>query len=247
MQNWIDREPAPEHLHWFEKSLALHTLTHEWLDALDFDQDSISYRLKRVQAPLSPESVVILESLLDQRIPQDLASQLEDQYPEEYLVQLEDTATVVQAWLLQDLLSQTAPEEHATLIALLGQRSWDYGRKFANNRWPTLSHSQRADMDQIYYAWMDSPLTGKLSQRGAGHRQFLVRRRTDLDLELELIHCPHKNPVIQTDGVRDSLCKLHFEFHRGFVFALNPSLRLNMNSAKEGQPFCRVQLGRALQ
>jgi len=226
---WHIRRPTTEHYQRFRNLIDLHQLTCTWLEDLNLDQPTTPHQIKRVGIPGIAESLRVLENLTSRTVPKDLEDFLDESYPDELLDKLQQTIWVMHSWSLRSIFEQTPRDEWAALRNVLEQSSWKAGRDCCKRRWKQIPVYATKNLRGILAAFQDSPLSGypKFSS-------FLIKRATAMELDLELLQCPHNSPFLEVETVADDLCPLHTHYMRGYVYHLNTTVLMDYKNGIRG-------------
>jgi hypothetical protein len=230
-QPWHEPRPTSEHYLWFNQLVELHSLTRQWLTDLEIETPPAPHQLKRIASPKVHEKFARLETMMDQAETFDLVRLVDETDPHEFLTRLENTVWVVQGWTLRSLLDRIEKKEEAALINLLQQSSFKCGREVAERRWRGVDTTLGTDFRACLSALFDSPFAGY-----PRHRSFLIKRSVPDDVQIELLHCPHRMKQVEVVQVADTLCSLHSHWIRGFVYALNS--KIMVEEARDQGPLC---------
>jgi hypothetical protein len=219
---WHERVAGTKHYQWFARLVSLHELTQAWLGELRLERPK--HGLTRGVDTRVSQSLWMLDTLASPD-PALLDRLLDDTIPEDILGRLEHTVWSVQAWTLQNCVEKATGEAKRALESILEQTSWKLGRKFCESTWPALPASAQGDLRALLLAL--SPYTGM------GGDPFLLRRAVDGEVEVELKSCPHESRYSEVIPMADLLCRLHAQWMRGFVYALNNRVALE-HSVRHG-------------
>ena len=210
---WHLRLPSTEHYQRFKNLVQIHQLTAEWLHEIRSHDDPtppLSHSLNPVISTNLPENLKENLWMLDSLANSDLESLLDDTSPSETLDRLEQTL-----WAVQSLTVSTLNESSLEPI------SWKQGKECGESRWKALAQQGNQDLRDILLALNDSPFSGYPQGNG-----FLVRRALPIEIQIELMTCPHQNPFLATRLVADRLCRLHAQWIKGFAQALHSQIQI---------------------
>lgn len=140
---------------------------------------------------------------------------LDDLFPQEFLSLLSQ-----RVWKMQlEIISR-----HSGQVPLFMSTAFQLGSDCAKKRWPRLVQTKNQTLNTILKALFDSPFSGF-----PYNEHFLPRRVTTHEVQIELQHCPHQLPLKQDKNVRDHLCRLHGEWIKGYVQAMNPNIHFEIS------------------
>ncbi|MGK5089825.1 hypothetical protein WDW86_19920 [Bdellovibrionota bacterium FG-2] len=225
-QTWNLRQATTHHFLSFQNLLDFHDLTSAWLKELNIER--APHLLSRGISHHYPESVAMLELLASR----NLNALLDDTAPEDVLGRLENIVWIVQAWTLKSIVERSGVTP--TLESVLEQTSWKEGRRIGEQRWANRAHRGEADLRQLRLALADSPFRGNTFNRPVDDL-FIIKRALRHELSLELCVCPHRITVPEVQSVEDLLCRLHGQWMRGFLYALDNRILVKTEFA---QPRC---------
>lgn len=224
---WHLKLPATEHFQWFKNLVDLHEITSSWLKEVHTAQPS--YALTRGISPEVTQSLWMLNTLSKTK----LENLLEESSPEDLLLRLEKTIWIVQGWTIDKLYSYSeTAQDHLILDRLLEQTCWNLGRNCAQTRWHHLLMLQSQSQSHftfrdIFLALYDSPMAGYPRKEG-----FLVKRATEKEILIELRSCPHQQEIPEIQSSADKMCQFHLAWMRGFAYAFDTQVHLEMNQTK---------------
>ncbi len=228
-QTWNLRQATTHHFLSFQNLLDFHDLTSSWLKELNIER--APHLLSRGISHHYPESVAMLELLASR----ELGAFLDDTAPEDILGRLENIVWIVQAWTLKSILERSGdqPQDNATstLESVLEQTSWKEGRRIGEQRWSNRTHRGESDLRPLRSALADSPFRGNTFNRPV-EDLFILKRALRHEVSLELCACPHRVSVPEVQSVEDLLCRLHGQWMRGFLYALNNQIHVKTEFAR---------------
>lgn len=237
MTPWNQRSLSTDQLQWFKNIVTLQKFTQSCMEAIATRDKEATHILSRVEVPGIREHLKILKELDRQNIHLQVNRVLRDQFPEETLWKLEQAVWVVQAWSIRSVLERTKPSELPALKNLLQQAAWKSGKSVAEERWNIArGHFSSSDISDYFYALRDSPLAPPHIDR-----PFLIRRILKSEVQAELLNCPHHVIHIEAHPITEELCRLHFDWMRGFAYGLNSSLVLQYFPRADEAHRCAVQ------
>ncbi|MBI2711814.1 MAG: hypothetical protein HYX41_02965 [Bdellovibrio sp.] len=224
---WHERLPAAEHYLWFQNLVELHELTNLWLKEVQIEYSQ--HAVHRGFSKRVTENLWMLNSLTEHKF----EDYLDDTTPEDVLARLEHAVWATQAWTLNHFRIQTPEDSREAIETVLEQICWKAGRRCAEKRWSRWIQKDGkpgTDLRDILLAFQDSPLS-----RSSRQESFLLRRGVQNLVEVELLTCPHRLPYHETHEVADWLCRLHWNFLKGYAYALNSK---TVSEFKISQPRC---------
>ena len=226
---WHIRQTSPEHDQWYQNLVALNELTTHWL--MELQATRPSYVMTRGLSLKGFGNILILDSLHEKK----LEDFLDDTQPEDMLGRLEETIWEVQSRTLATLLEKASASSHQALISHLEQVSWKQGRACAESRWKNLPALGLKSLGETLLALHHSPLLGYPHRRG-----YLIKRAVDAEIEIELRSCPHqiRSQYPEIEPIADPLCLLHFQWIRGYAYALNTRTHIEYLA---GTPRCKLR------
>ena len=208
---WHERTAGAKHYQWFQRLINLHELTQGWLKEMQVERPQ--HQLARGLQPQVSQNLWMLDFLSAGGPRMD--NLLDDTSPEDILGRLEHTVWSVQAWTLMSSVERAPAETRQALESILEQSSWKLGRKCGEAAWPTLPIHARQDLRALLLALSPHVVSG------TGSDDFLLKRAVQSEVQVELKACPHHSRYLETAPMADLLCKLHAQWMRGFVYALN--------------------------
>jgi hypothetical protein len=251
---WHERRATTLHHRWYRNLLELHGLTQSWVRELSGEGDADGRRhLLQRGLTLSDEvsgTLWMLERLTgatevatpggappEVRVGEDDAAGLEalldDTSPDDLLGRLERAIWTVQAWTLSALLERAAKTDHSALRNQLEHLSWKAGRDCARRRWSTLPEPARGDARGVLAALADAPPFGRPDVPA-----LLPERAVADEVRFELRVCPHLlsfGELGSAGAPLDELCALQAQWIRGFVYELQPALRVDHRIGVDGR------------
>ncbi len=233
---WHQRRPTAHHHLWYRNLMELHQVTQEWVNELKLPRPS--HFLGHKASPEVRETVARLEGAVENLLHPDeeggLDRLLDDTSPDSLLTRLQNSVETLQGWSLRGILDRTPDSERAKLMGQLEQGTWKRGRACASERYGRLPAASREDLRTVLAAAEGLPLHP--DRLGPA---FLLERALRDELQLELHHCAHRsrNPALL--AVADPLCSLQDAWVRGFLYELNPRIRLEKSRAPGADGRCR--------
>lgn len=217
---WNRPLPLSHHQRIFSNLIDLHRITRDWLRALGIEGPAKPHEIQRVFSPEIKSRFMKLDSLMDDAENRALEHLIPETSVESFLTRLHYTVWAVQGWTLQNLFEKTDEPERPALLNLLEQSSWKTGRQIASRKWQDTASNFAQAMPNVVSAIKEAPLMH--SDMGQG---FIVERLTSTSVSLSWLKCPHTLTVMETQSVVETLCHLHHQVIRGYLYALNPALR----------------------
>ncbi len=208
-QPWHLRHLSTKHYQWFESIAELHELTLAWLKELESGRDI--HLLPRGLPPEISKNLWVEGSYRSL----ELESILDDTHPEDTLARLESSVWTIQSWTLQELLNRSKNSELKALETTLEQASWKQGRDACGKK---KSPSSVDSLPELVLILMHHAL-----REGVSTRPFLVKRALNEFVEIDLLFCPHQSRGPDVAQAADFLCRLHFQWLRGFAYQLCPN------------------------
>lgn len=155
---------------------------------------------------------------------------LDDTSPEDVLNHLESYVWNIQASTLDILFKGTPPSEKSSLENILEQSTWRLGRRTSEAQRKAFSEMHQSDLRSLIWTTLESPFFP------TGPSGFLIKRAVKNEVHLELRSCPHQNVNTAIREVADSLCKIHSQWLRGFIYGYNPriAMQLTLGNLEEG-------------
>lgn len=244
---WHSRIPSNQNQIWFRNLIDLHQLTLSWLKAVNREQPA-HFIPRGVQPnPDVSSSLWMLDLLGSEGLDPstELDNLMDDTSPEDVLARLDRTVWAVQSWTLNKLLrpakeseaqaprlsqvrSAELPRADLATMNALEQNSWKCGREVCAQRWPGLQEDVRVDLRGVLSAFRDTPLNRSGIREG-----FLVKRATERQVEIHLLHCPHQTPYEEVSPMADHLCALHAHWIRGYLYSINT--KITVESDRRGE------------
>jgi len=211
---WHERTAGAKHHQWFSRLISLHELTQGWLRELQVERPQ--HLITRGLQPQISQNLWMLDFLSRPGggTP-GMDSLLDDTSPEDILGRLEHTVWSVQAWTLMSCIERAPADTRQALESILEQSSWKLGRKHGELAWPSMPPHARQDLRALLLALSPFQVSG------SGGDDFLLKRSVQSEVQIELKACPHRSRYLETAPIADVLCRLHAQWMRGFVYALN--------------------------
>src|SRR5579885_70624 len=212
---WHERTAGAKHYQWFSRLVSLHELTQGWLRELQVERPG--HLITRGLKPQVSQNLWMLDFLSrpGSKAGPSMDSLLDDTSPEDILGRLEHTVWSVQAWTLMSCVERAPADTRQALESILEQSSWKLGRKHGEAAWPSLPEHARQDLRALLLALSPHLVSG------TGGDEFLLKRAVQSEVQIELKSCPHRSRYLETAPIADLLCRLHAQWMRGFVYALN--------------------------
>lgn len=211
---WHERIPLLEEERRYENLLSLHYLTCAWTTVLSDASPKEDYRLERFVPPELTQDLWLLEKLRFDRLPPDLERIVDETSVAAALDHLETFFWSIQLALLDNVGKSVEDSAQNQLIfGRLETASFAEGRRRAGERFGEVIPLQNAKQ-----AWIP------LSHGPFG--SWILLRSSTLDLELLWKGAPIVRPEVIPFVQATILQALHQEWVRGFVYGLNPQLKI---------------------
>ncbi len=212
---WHERIPVLEEERRYENLLSLHYLTCAWTDLLSAAEPKEDYRLERFVPPELTQDLWLLEKLRFDRLPPDLERIVDETSVSETLDHLEKFFWTIQLALLNNVGRSTEdPTQSQLIFGRLETASFAEGRKRAKDRWGELLPLKKASL-----AWI--PL------KHGPFGEWILLRSSSHDLELLWKGAPLVRAEVTPFMQANRLQMLHQEWVRGFIYGLNPELKVD--------------------
>jgi hypothetical protein len=235
---WHLRRATAQHHLWYRNLMELQRVTQGWLKEINVERPT--HFLGHSSPPEVRETIARLEGLADVALRADteggLDQLLDDTWPEDLLGRLQNGIETLQAWTLRMILERLAGNEdaRAAQIGALEQSTWRAGRDCAALRWKGSDATSREDLRYLLAAFRGNPLNP--ARLGP---PVLVERALRNELSMQLLQCPHRSTNAARLVVADTLCSLHDQWIRGFVYELNPRVRIETSRSGSDDGRCR--------
>jgi|GEM_PF-856227 len=231
---WHQRQTFYEQERRFTQLALLNEITLEWFQVLKMSP--LAHPFEGILSSPTMTHPQSLQSLLGW----SLTDFLDDTSAEEILSRLDHHVWKVQASTLHALIKKT-PLDHqkndernlwrATLENTLEQATWRLGRRMAEEATKSLTDHARNDLRALFRMCFESPFFP------TGQSGVLIKRAISDEVQLELRCCPHQKKQFQIQPVADTLCRIHSQWLRGYIYELNPriSIETKLGNLNEGK------------
>ena len=214
---WNERRSTHEEERQFNNLVSLHSLTHQWTQAILGPKEEAAIRIERMPKITLRQNLWLLEKIrLDESLT-ELNTLVGDQKISEFLTELCETIWLIQISTLENAFTET--KDASLLMNLLKNSSFTHGKKMSEHLWSNL---QTPHLNASYRAFTSTHVDGEKS--------FLLNRFTGDELSFYWILSPHQNLALNTSPQIDALCSLHREFIQGFFYGLSRKIRVSSKS-----------------
>lgn len=222
---WHQRQTYYEQERHFTQLALLNEITLEWFQTLKMSP--LARPFEGVLSSATLANTHSLQSLLGW----SLADFLDDTSAEDILNRLDHQVWKLQASTLQALIKETPADHRATLENTLEQATWRLGRRMAEAAAKSLADHRRNDLRALFRMCFESPFFPM------GESGVLIKRAISDEAQLELRCCPHQKAQSEIQPVADSLCRIHSQWLRGYIYELNPriSIETKLGNLNEGK------------
>jgi hypothetical protein len=222
---WHQRQTFYEQERRFSQLALLNEITLEWFQVLKMSP--LAHPFEGVLSSPTIADIQSLHSLLGL----SLADFLDDTCAEEILTRLDHHVWKVQTSTLQALIKKTPVTHQPILENTLEQATWRLGRRMAEQTAKSIADHTRNDLRVLFRICFESPFF-PMGQSGV-----LIKRAIPNEVQLELRYCPHQKMSPEMKTVADSLCRIHSQWFRGYIYELNPriSIETKIGNLNEGK------------
>jgi hypothetical protein len=210
---WHERRSTLEEDRQFKKLITLHSLTHQWTQALNGPNEEVSLRIERMPKITLRQNLWLLEKARLDEVLTELNTLVGEQKVSDFLLELYETIWLIQISTLENAFSET--KDPALLMNLLKNASWTHGKKTAESEW---SKMKSPDLLESFHAFKETQVDGE--------RGFLLGRSSNSELGFYWVKSPYQNPALNTSEQVDVLSALHQEWIHGFFYGLSRKIRV---------------------
>lgn len=210
---WHERISTLEEERQFKKLIALHSLTHTWVELVSKPNEDSALRVERMPRLTLKQNLWLLEKARLDEVLTELDSLVNEQKVSEFLKELSETIWLIQISTLENAFSES--KDPSLLMNLLKNAAWNHGKKAADAEWAKLD---ARDLGQAYHAFLESHME---SVEG-----FLLGRAAETELNFYWVKSPLQNPNLSDLPQIETLCALHQEWIHGFFYGLSRKIQV---------------------
>jgi hypothetical protein len=216
---WHERRSTLEEERQFKKLITLHSLTHQWTQAMSGGNEEASVlRIERMPKITLRQNLWLLEKARLDEVLTELNTLVGEQKVSDFIAELYETIWLIQSSTLENAFSET--KDPSLLMNLLKNAAWTHGKKTAEQEWSKL---ESPDLHSAYHAFLETHVD---SEKG-----FLLGRSSEHELGFYWIRSPYQNAALNTSPQIETLCSLHQEWIQGFFYGLSRKIKVSSTPA----------------